>query len=335
MNDPNRADPRRLKETRTRLGHSVDYVARMLDAKPREIEKWERGDAAPSAEELSLLARLYGVDPKSLTEGASPTEDPTKSASEDPTKREGQTKNDDPTKDASQNPRGSDSSGGTARDHGDRKTEPSGREAEARTAAGGSFDAYLTKGETVLWSGRPAPRIKAARDFPKKAGLYAVFSILVILSELYEVLRGEAAMEFLFPVMALLLLVLFGTEIYTLVLRRSACYAVTNRRVLIVSRLGKEECLEYRYDLRGFYPRFRKERGTYGSIFFSNADFCKADEEYEQDSLFRFGRRSRGFRMPPDPRRNLICVEDAEAVRDLLNKLSENEPSESTAESET
>lgn len=294
----------RLHAARLSCGFTVDYVARMVDVKPREVERWERGDSDPSEKELSLLARLYGVDPNELTGGA---------------------------------PRGSDRSDQSARsDRSDRSNrEEDRRDRRDRTAADGSdrfksevppprratdtgdgafFAKHLTEGERILWTGRPDPAHDSVRiPFPTRIFMifwlgFAVFWTVTATS------AGGLFGLFGVPFVLIGLYMNFGYRITGRKRKEGIRYAITDRRVLIASD-GRDPFF-HNFAVTPYLSIFcHSGRDGYGTVYLG------ADPAFDHHGHpFREERNT----MPqgPDPRVHLVDVKDAEAVCRLLEEIA-------------
>ena len=55
-----------LKEHRTRLKMTQEFVAESLGVSRQAVGKWESGASEPSMSNLIALAKLYGVEPEEL-----------------------------------------------------------------------------------------------------------------------------------------------------------------------------------------------------------------------------------------------------------------------------
>ena len=331
MTDP-RTLGKNLKSARENSGYSVEYAARMIDVKPKDLQKWETGKDTPDDRNLSLLARLYSVPVEELTGTTKPSPEAEAPRTEPPR----------PSADHT-----SESEHGTASESGERTSDEPKREAHRESAdepphdpprytpretvpsrGNGKgetpFSEYLEEGETLLWTGKPVPRIRSStRFFSKSLGAVLFFAFYIISS--FTDQPSVIGQPLTFAVIGLLLFVLlFGGEILTEFRRFSVSYAYTNRRVLILKSIGEGDCIEYRYNSGSFQPHFICGKGSYGSIILSSADYRKFSETQEDDTTIcgvHFGsrRRSRGIDIPPDPRMHLIGIENAEQVyHDLL-----------------
>ena len=64
-----------LKTHRTRCHMTQEFVAEALGVSRQTVSKWENGSADPSTTNLLALAKLYGVTPAELLQGAEAQED--------------------------------------------------------------------------------------------------------------------------------------------------------------------------------------------------------------------------------------------------------------------
>ncbi|MBO5354918.1 MAG: helix-turn-helix transcriptional regulator [Clostridia bacterium] len=49
----------RLKEIREASGYSIEEIAKLLNATPKQIKKWESGEAKMKLSKYVVLAKLY------------------------------------------------------------------------------------------------------------------------------------------------------------------------------------------------------------------------------------------------------------------------------------
>lgn len=310
-----------LKTARERCGFSVDYTARMIDVKPKDIEKWERADGLPDEDTLSLLARLYSTDPASLKgEPSAERSAETEEIPRPPKKSRAERSDTDP--DAF--------SAYTARTESDASAQTHSDPKRKNTASHGKsvFDTYLEEGETVLLICKPHPMVET-KPIPRSLLLafftVVAFGILTFLeNNWYEALATDLFLLFVF----------FISTGFIWIRKIKKCvthYAITDRRVLMYSPLSFEKCVEKRYTA-DFHPLIRQGTSGFGTIFFDSTAYLNAGDEgpIEAEESFRiYGGRSgknrilhRYRKSLPDPLWHLVDIKDPEEVLRILKKAA-------------
>lgn len=280
--DPSRLSAS-LKQSREKCGFTVDYAARMVGVKPREIHKWESGASVPSDETLLLLSRLYGTSLADLMRDTLSAE----SASAPP-----HDKKDAPVERQS----GLSEQASEHRSHTDETND------DAR------FLPHLMVEEHILWSGRPDPFFTTYRiPFPQR-----IFMLFWLGFAIFWTVSASAASGlfglFGVPFVLIGIQMNFGAKYAYNKKKAHIYYALTNKRALI---LGDSEKPFFRSI--DFSPApsldFEAGMGGKGSVYLNR---------YQTDFVPQ-NRYKRGIDVSfPDPTRHFLDIKDGARVYRMM-----------------
>jgi len=192
-------------------------------------------------------------------------------------------------------------------------------------AASQVFGDYLMQGENILWFGKPDPSVLLSRGdifmipFSLLWGGFAIFWEALALGAA----SGSGAKGAPPPLFALFgvpfvlvgLYMIFGRFIYKRWRKTNTYYAVTDKRVLVLTKLWRSDLQAIRI---GVIPTLNLSVGRdgRGTIVFGNTSYAST---YANSGMDFFG----GFYGSQAPA--FYDIKDAREVHDLVNKLM-NEP---------
>jgi hypothetical protein len=179
------------------------------------------------------------------------------------------------------------------------------------------FEGYLMQDESMLWTGKPDPSVLLSRSdilmIPASL-LWGGFAIF------WEVMALKGAPDPFFalfgvPFVLMGLYMIFGRFIYKRWRKANTYYAVTNKRVLVLTKLWRSNLQAIRI---GTIPTLNLSAGRdgRGTIVFGNTSYAGM---YSNTGMEFFG----GFYGSQAP--TFYDIQDARTVHDLVNKLM-NEP---------
>jgi len=249
----------RLKSVREHSGFTVDYVARMIDVKPHEIEQWENGETHPDDSAVSLLSKLYGVD---LQKASGQRESPDAS---DRTDENSETEE-------------------------RRKASPPHPDAAVPDPVRRVFRTDIESNERILWHGHPhmgqvgASLIACLLQIAFVLLFYFIWSIGKIRS-------GELRTSTVLLHTGLIAVFFFSMELWKILKNARTHYLITDRRVMIRGGILQKSFIQHRFDA-SFSPRLCPTVKNRGMIFLTLADYRFATESDPSDSKHTRQRRA-------------------------------------------